>query len=146
MLDAMPLTRAAFEEAMRLYPPAPVLSREAIEADQYQNLEIAAGAQVVVMPWTIHRHRKLWDRPDAFLPSRFHPGNRDRIDRFQYLPFGAGPRICIGASFAMQEAMIALAALLSKWRFDPLPETKPWPVQKLTIQPEGGIPMRVSAR
>ncbi|MBX3530566.1 MAG: cytochrome P450 [Rhizobiaceae bacterium] len=146
MLDAMPLTRAAFEEAMRLYPPAPTISREAIESDRYGELEIVAGAQVTIMPWTIHRHRKLWDRPDAFLPERFHPGNRDRIDRYQYLPFGAGPRICIGASFAMQEAMIALAALMSRWRFDPLPQTKPWPVQKLTVQPEGGIPMKVSAR
>jgi cytochrome P450 len=146
MLDAMPLTRAAFEEAMRLYPPAPTISREAIEPDRYGKLEIVAGAQVAIMPWTIHRHRKLWDRPDAFLPERFHPENRDRIDRFQYLPFGAGPRICIGASFAMQEAMIALAALMSRWRFDPLPQTKPWPVQKLTVQPEGGIPMKVSRR
>jgi cytochrome P450 len=146
MLDAMPLTRAAFEEAMRLYPPAPTISREAIEPDSYGSLEIVRGAHVVIMPWTIHRHRRLWEKPDAFMPERFHPENRDRIDRFQYLPFGAGPRICIGASFAMQEAMIALAALMSRWRFDPLPETRPWPVQKLTIQPEGGIPMRVSAR
>ena len=76
------------------------------------------GAQVLVMPWTVHRHRKLWDEPDAFMPSRFHPGNRDKIDRYQYLPFGAGPRICIGASFAMQEAVIALAVLLSRYRFD----------------------------
>ena len=60
------------------------------------------------MPWTVHRHRKLWDQPDAFMPERFHPGNRDKIDRYQYLPFGAGPRVCIGASFAMQEAVIAL--------------------------------------
>jgi cytochrome P450 len=146
MLDAMPLARAAFEEAMRLYPPAPVLSREAIEADRFDSLEIVAGSQVAIMPWTIHRHRKLWDRPDAFLPERFHPGNRDKIDRYQYLPFGAGPRTCIGAAFAMQEGMVALAALMSRWRFDPVPETKPWPVQKLTVQPEGGIPMRVTAR
>ena len=71
-----------------------------------------------MMPWTIHRHRKLWDKPDAFMPERFHPENRDKIDRFQYLPFGAGPRVCIGMSFAMQEAVIALAVLLSRYRFD----------------------------
>ena len=70
------------------------------------------------MPWTVHRHRKLWDNPDAFMPERFHPGNRDKIDRYQYLPFGAGPRVCIGMSFAMQEAVIALAVLLSRFRFD----------------------------
>lgn len=145
-LDAMPRTRAAFEEAMRLYPPAPSISREALADDRFGRLEIGRGAQILVMPWTIHRHRKLWDKPDAFVPERFHPGNREKLDRYQYLPFGAGPRVCIGASFALQEAVIILAVLLSRFRFDALPETKPWPVQKLTTQPEGGLPMRVSRR
>ncbi len=145
-LDKMPLTRAAFEEALRLYPPAPSVNREAIEGDRYEHLEIAPGAQVLVMPWTVHRHRKLWDRPDAFMPERFHPENRDKINRFQYLPFGAGPRVCIGAGFAMQEAIIALAVLFSRYRFDTTPQTNPWPVQRLTTQPQGGIPMRVSRR
>jgi cytochrome P450 len=145
-LDAMPFTRAAFEEAMRLYPPAPSINREPIETDRYQDLVLKKGAQVLVMPWTVHRHRKLWDNPEAFIPERFHPGNRDRIDRFQYLPFGAGPRTCIGASFAMQEAVIALAVLLSRFRFDSVDETSPWPVQKLTTQPQGGLPMRVTRR
>ncbi len=80
------------------------------------------------------------------MPERFHPANRDKIDRFQYLPFGAGPRVCIGAAFAMQEAIIALAILLSRYRFDTVAETKPWPVQKLTTQPQGGLPMRVTRR
>lgn len=145
-LEAMPLTRAAFEEALRLYPPAPSINREPVEADRYRDLVIAKGTQVLVMPWTLHRHRKLWDDPEAFRPERFHPENRERIDRFQYLPFGAGPRVCIGSSFAMQEAMIALAVLLSRWRFDMVAETRPWPVQKLTTQPEGGMPMRASRR
>ena len=117
-LDAMPLTRAAFEEALRLYPPAPSINREPIEPETWRDLKIPAKAAVLVMPWTVHRHRKLWDNPDAFIPARFHPANRDKIDRFQYLPFGAGPRVCIGASFALQEAIIALAALLSRYRFD----------------------------
>jgi cytochrome P450 len=145
-LEAMPLTRAAFEEAMRLYPPVASISREAVEEDRFAELEIVKGAQIQVMPWTVHRHRKLWDRPDAFLPERFHPDNREKIDRFQYLPFGAGPRVCIGASFALQEAVIALAVLLSRFRFDTVAETKPWPVQKLSTQPEGGLPMRVTRR
>mgnify|MGYP001096068832 CR=1 FL=1 len=145
-LDAMPLTRSAFEEALRLYPPAPSINREPIVEDEYKGFKIPPKAQVLVMPWTVHRHRKLWDRPDAFMPERFHPGNREKIDRYQYLPFGAGPRVCIGMSFAMQEAIIALAILLSRYRFDTLPETKPWPVQKLTTQPQGGLPMRVSRR
>lgn len=145
-LDAMPYTRAAFEEAMRLYPPAPTLSREPIESETWRDLHIPARSSVVVMPWTLHRHRKLWTQPDAFMPQRFHPGHRDKIDRFQYLPFGAGPRTCIGASFAMQEAMIVLATLLSRYRFETLPETNPWPVQKVTVQPEGGLPMMVTPR
>ncbi|AZO26396.1 MULTISPECIES: cytochrome P450 [Mesorhizobium] len=145
-LDAMPLTRAAFEEALRLYPPAPSINREPIEPETWNGLYIPKYAAVLVMPWVVHRHRKLWDRPDAFLPERFHPENRDRIDRFQYLPFGAGPRVCIGASFAMQEAIIALAILLSRFRFDVTTETRPWPVQKLTTQPQGGLPMQVSRR
>ena len=145
-LDAMPLTRAAFEETLRLYPPAPSINREPIEPETWRDLKIPKRAAVLMMPWTIHRHRKLWDQPDAFMPSRFHPGNREKIDRFQYLPFGAGPRVCIGASFAMQEAIIALAVLLSQYRFDTTPDTKPWPVQKLTTQPQGGLPMRVTRR
>jgi cytochrome P450 len=145
-LDLMPLTRAAFEEAMRLYPPAPSINREPVVPETYKTLNIPKGAQVLVMPWVVHRHRKLWDQPDAFMPQRFHPGERDKIDRFQYLPFGAGPRICIGASFAMQEAVIVLAELMSRFRFDTVPQTKPWPVQKLTTQPQGGLPMRVTPR
>lgn len=145
-LDAMPYTRAAFEEALRLYPPAPSINREPIAEDEYKGFRIPPKAQVLVMPWTVHRHRKLWDRPNAFMPERFHPENRDKIDRYQYLPFGAGPRVCIGMSFAMQEAIIALAILLSRFRFDTVAETKPWPVQKLTTQPQGGLPMRVTRR
>jgi len=145
-VDAMPFTRAALEEALRLYPPAPAINREPIEDDVYQGFFLPKGAQVFVMPWTIHRHRRLWEEPDAFLPERFHPGNREKIDRYQYLPFGAGARICIGASFAMQEAMIALGVLLSRFRFDVIAATKPWPVQRLTTQPRGGLPMRISRR
>jgi cytochrome P450 len=107
---------------------------------------IEAGMTVLIMPWTLHRHVTLWDEPRAFMPSRFWPENRDRLDRFQYLPFGAGPRICIGASFALQEAVIALAIMLKRFRFDVTPACKPWPVQKLTTQPQGGLPMRVTAR
>jgi len=145
-LSRMPLARAAFEEAMRLYPPAASISREAIAEDQWGDLTIVKGAQIQIMPWTIHRHRKLWKDPDAFIPSRFHPENRDAIDRYQYLPFGAGPRICIGATFAMQEAVIAMGVLMSRFRFETTPQTNPWPVQKLTTQPQGGLPMRVRRR
>jgi cytochrome P450 len=145
-LDALPKTRAAFEEAMRLYPPAPSINRAAIADDRYGEIEIKKDTTVLVMPWTLHRHRLLWDRPEAFVPSRFWPENRDRIDRFQYLPFGAGPRICIGAAFALHEAVIALAVMLHRFRFDCTADCNPWPVQKLTTQPNGGLPMTVTAR
>lgn len=150
-LTLMPHVLAAFEEAMRLYPPAPSINRAAIEEDEWtsptgERVKIPKGIAVLVMPWTLHRHVLYWDRPRAFMPERFLPENRDKLHRFQYLPFGAGPRICIGATFALQEAVIALAVLMRRFRFDMTDETKPWPVQRLTTQPRGGLPMRVSAR
>lgn len=150
-LDLMPKTRAAFEEAMRLYPPAPSINRRAVADETFtfrdgSAVEIARDTTVLVMPWVLHRHRLFWDAPNAFRPSRFWPENRDAIDRFQYLPFGAGPRICIGATFALQEAVIALALMLNEFRFDPSPGLAPWPVQKLTVQAQNGLPMRVTRR
>ena len=146
-LDRLPQTRAAFEEAMRLYPPAPSINRAAIVEDRFGDLVIPKDVTVLIMPWTLHRHRALWDEPDAFVPARFLPENREKIHRFQYLPFGAGPRICIGATFALQEAVIALAVLLSRFRFDMAKgAVQPWPVQKLTTQPEGGLDMVVTKR
>ncbi|OLP60497.1 cytochrome P450 [Xaviernesmea oryzae] len=150
-LERMPHVRAAFEEAMRLYPPAPSINRAAIEEDRWiapsgEELVIAKGVSVLVMPWTLHRHELYWEEPRRFRPERFMPEQRERLHRFQYLPFGAGPRICIGATFALQEAMIALGCLMRRFRFDVTPQTKPWPVQRLTTQPRGGMPMRVSRR
>jgi cytochrome P450 len=150
-LDLMPHVRAAFEEALRLYPPAPSINRQPIEDDEWidstgKKLVLPKGANVLVIPWTLHRHRLYWENPTAYMPERFLPHNRGAIGRFQFLPFGAGPRICIGATFALQEAVIALAVLMSRFRFDMASDTNPWPVQKLTVQPVNGLPMLVSAR
>ncbi len=150
-LDRMPHVRAAFEEALRLYPPAPSINRAAIDRDTWKSpdgktLVIEPGVTILIMPWTLHRHELYWEKPRAFLPERFLPENRGKIGRFQFLPFGAGPRVCIGATFALQEAVIALAVLMRRFRFDVTPETNPWPVQKLTTQPAEGLPMRVSER
>ena len=145
-MEKLPRTRAAFEEAMRLYPPAPTIARVAREPDRLGEINVTPGTNIQVMPWTLHRHRKLWDEPNAFRPERFWPVNREGIDRFQYLPFGAGPRVCIGQTFAMKEGVIALAILLRHHRFDVFRRERPWPVQRLTTQPEGGLPMRVSSR
>ncbi|HSX75835.1 MAG TPA: cytochrome P450 [Shinella sp.] len=150
-LDLMPWTRAAFEEAMRLYPPAPSINREAISDDVWispkgERVEIPKDVTILVMPWTLHRHALLWQKPRAYIPERFLPEHRDQIHRFQYLPFGAGPRICIGATFAMQEAIIALGVLMRRFRFAMTEETRPWPVQRLTTQPANGLALRVTAR
>jgi len=150
-LDLMPVTRAAFEEALRLYPPAPSINRAAIADDSWtdakgERVDIHAGMTVLIMPWTLHRHELYWEKPRAYVPERFLPENRGRIGRFQFLPFGAGPRVCIGATFALQEAVIALAVLMKRFRFEVTEKTNPWPVQKLTTQPQNGLPMRVSPR
>ncbi|MEF2554140.1 cytochrome P450 [Aurantimonas sp. A2-1-M11] len=145
-LERLPHTRAAFEEALRLYPPAPSLNRTALAPDRVGDVDIPAGATVLVMPWLIHRHEMLWDRPDHFIPSRFLPGNREALDRYQYLPFGVGPRVCIGASFALMEGVIALACLLRHLRFDYVGDLPPEVVQRITVQPAGGLPLRLSRR
>jgi cytochrome P450 len=150
-LDLMPVTRAAFEEALRLYPPAPSINRAAISDDSWtdtkgERVDIHAGMTVLIMPWTLHRHELYWEKPRAYMPERFLPENRGKIGRFQFLPFGAGPRVCIGATFALQEAVIALAVLMKRFRFDVTEKTNPWPVQKLTTQPQNGLPMWVTAR
>ncbi|THK33491.1 cytochrome P450 [Ensifer sp. MPMI2T] len=150
-LDRMPHVLAAFEEALRLYPPAPSINRAAIEEDEWTSpageyVRIEKGITVLIMPWTLHRHELHWQKPRAFMPERFLPENREKINRFQYLPFGAGPRVCIGATFALQEAVIAIGVLMHRFRFDLTEATHPWPVQRLTTQPRGGLPMRVSVR
>jgi cytochrome P450 len=144
--ETLVYTRAVFEEGMRLYPPAPSLNRQAIADDSYGNIRIPAGATVLVMPWIVHRHTKLWDEPDTFRPSRFLPPYRNSIDRFQFLPFGIGPRVCIGSSFAMQEGVIALASLLRHLRYDYAGMRQPKPVAKITIQPDPNLTMRITAR
>jgi cytochrome P450 len=150
-LDRMPHVRAAFEEGLRLYPPAPSINRAPLKDDTWtdengRTITLPKGESVLVMPWTLHRHNLYWEKPRAFVPERFLPGNRDKIQRFQYLPFGAGPRVCIGATFALQEAVIALAVLMRRYRFGVTASIKPWPVQRLTTQPLNGIAMTVSAR
>ena len=91
--------------------------------------------------YALHRNHLLWDAPDAFRPDRF--GDMSKIDRYAYMPFGHGPRICIGASFAVQEAVIILATLLAKFRFLPVPGRDPKPVMILTLRPEGGVWLRI---
>jgi cytochrome P450 len=145
-LGKLPRVRATLEEAMRLYPPAPSLSREAIAPDTLAGQRVRAGSLVVISPYVLHRHRRLWRDPDLFDPARFMPGARESIDRFAYLPFGAGPRTCIGMGFALQEATIFLATILREFRLDLAPGHQVAPVQRITLRPKGGMPMILRKR
>lgn len=133
----MPFLRQVVDEALRLYPPAALVSRTAQSRDMLCGRQILPGDTVILPIYALHRHKSLWDAPDAFRPERF--ANRKAIDRYAYLPFGDGPRICIGASFALQEAVIILATLLSRFRFSAVPGRMPKPVMILTLRPEGGV-------
>ncbi|MFD1880201.1 cytochrome P450 [Paracoccus pacificus] len=136
--------RQVIEESLRLYPPAAFLSRTAKARDELCGREIRPGDTVMMPIYALHRHQMLWDDPDAFDPDRFAPGVER--DRFAFLPFGAGPRICIGASFALQEAVIILATLLDRLRFDLVPGLRPVPRMILTLRPQNGIFLRISER
>jgi cytochrome P450 len=144
--EDLPLTRAVIDEAMRLYPPAPFMSRAAIGEDRIGAMKIPAGSLVMIAPYVLHRHRTLWEAPDDFDPDRFMPGRREGIDRYAYLPFGAGPRVCIGASFSIQEAVIVLARFVQGLRFELAEGHRVAPVQRVTLRPGGGLPMRLGRR
>jgi cytochrome P450 len=139
-------TRAVIEEAMRLYPPVASLSREAIGPDDLCGRRIRKGALVIISPYVLHRHERLWHKPNHFDPSRFLPGAREKIDRYAYLPFGAGPRICIGAAFSMQEAVIILATLMRRFEVLPVHGHKVAPIQRITLRPNNGMPLILTRR
>lgn len=133
----LPFIRMIADEALRLYPPAGMISRTAMASDTLCGREVRAGDTVIIPIYALHRNHRLWDDPDTFRPERF--ADRKSIERYAYLPFGDGPRICIGASFALQEAVIVLATLLSRFRFRPVPGRDPKPVMIITLRPEGGV-------
>jgi cytochrome P450 len=139
-------TRAVVEEAARLYPPIAAISRAAVAADELLGRRIEAGSMVVIAPYVLHRHRLLWERPDEFDPNRFLGSARACIDRFAYLPFGVGPRICIGSGFALQEATLVVATIMKHFRLEPVPGRPVWPVLRVTLRPDGGLPMVVRRR
>ncbi len=144
--NRLPLLRMVVEEVLRLYPSAPRFDREAVADDQLGEHDIKAGDLVSVWPWLIHRHRKLWDEPDAFDPERFLPDRRKSWHRFQYIPFGAGPRTCVGARFAMAEGLTILAAWLANWRFKPIPGRQVEVSGMVTLRPKGGLPLLLEKR
>ena len=139
-------TRAVIEETMRLYPPIAAISRSALGPDELAGERIRRGTIVVVAPYVLHRHRALWSDPDAFDPNRFLDGARETIDRFAYLPFGVGPRICIGSTLALQEASIVVATIMRHFTLALAPGHAVWPVHRVTVRPMGGLPMIVRRR
>jgi cytochrome P450 len=146
LTDSLHETRAVIDEANRLYPPITAISRAAIGRDELNGQTIKPRTMVVIAPYVLHRHRALWDKPGRFDPNRFVGAARENVDRFAYLPFGAGPRVCIGATFAIQEASIVLATIMRHFTLQLSPGHVAWPVQKVTLRPKGGLPMMVRRR
>ena len=127
---------------MRLYPPAAFLARTAQADNELCGRQIRKGDTVMMPIYALHRHSLLWDAPDHFRPERFAP-DQD-YDRYAYLPFGNGPRVCIGAEFAMRESQIILATLLSRFNFELTDKPPPEPELLMTLRPKGGVHLRVT--
>jgi cytochrome P450 len=148
-LDDVPrlvFTRAVFEEAMRLYPSVPFLGRQALRDEKIRNRDIPRGSLLVVIPWLLHRHKQLWDKPDHFIPERFLPENAASRQRYTYIPFSLGPRVCTGAAFGQTEAILCIATLAQRMQLRLAPGTFVEPICRLTLRPGNTLPMLVSSR
>ncbi|NNK77628.1 MAG: cytochrome P450 [Litoreibacter sp.] len=145
-LGSLTLSRDVFREALRLYPPVPMMVREATQNETFRNREIAPGAQIVLSPWHAHRHERLWEDPDGFDPERWQNGNGKSCPRDAYMPFSAGARVCPGAGFAMIEGPLLLSMLVRIFRFEPVAGREPVPVAHLTVRARDGIHLRITKR
>jgi cytochrome P450 len=139
-------TRMVIEESMRLFPPAYIIGRQPVGDDEVLGHCIPAGSAVLILPWLLHRKPALWEDPDRFDPERFAPEHAARRPRFAYMPFGAGPRICIGGAFAMAEAMIILAAIAQRYRLRLKPGYPVEPQGLITLRPRHGLRMTLERR
>ena len=142
-IDRLVVTRAVLEEAMRLYPPAPVMTRQTMSATVLGSQTLPGGTLIIIPVYCVHRHTKLWDDPGLFDPERFMPERKAKYARTQYMPFGFGARTCIGASFAMMEALAILATLVRRADFEWDGRHAPEPLSRVTLRPKGGMPLRV---
>lgn len=141
-LDKMPFVEQVLNEAMRLYPPVGLLARNVLEEDELCERQVLPNDTLFLPIWALHRHEMWWDKPEEFDPDRFGPEARAGRNKYQYLPFGAGPRVCVGADFAMTQARIILATLVQRFRFSPaLPGPKP--IMTMTVRPEPGVFLNV---
>jgi cytochrome P450 len=144
-LASLPYTRAVVNEALRLYPPAFAVARVSNAADRAGEVAIPGGSLVVISPWVLHRHEQLWSDPDAFNPSRFLQ-DKPQAHRFAYMPFGAGPRSCVGAQFALAEAVLVLARLIQQFEITLADEAPVLPVAVFTTQPDHPVRFRLRMR
>lgn len=145
-MKQLELTWKVFRETLRLFPPVGFFARESAQACPMRDKQVPRGATVVVSPWLIHRHRQWWTQPDAFNPDRYDDDASREPLKQAYLPFGMGPRVCLGAAFALQEAALILASLVRHWRLEAVPGHIPMPVGRLTIRSANGVRLRLSRR
>ncbi|MEM8730097.1 MAG: cytochrome P450 [Pseudomonadota bacterium] len=145
-LSRLVVTRDVFRETLRLYPPVPMMVREAGSAERFRDRAVPKGAQLVLSPWHIHRHTRLWDNPDGFDPDRWQTENGRSCARTAYMPFSAGARVCPGAGFAMIEGPLILARLLARFKVATVEGKAPTPVAHLTVRAKSGIWLDISPR
>ena len=145
-LSNLARTRDVFRETLRLYPPVPMMVRAASGRETFRKRAVARGSQIVLSPWHLHRHTRLWDAPDAFDPDRWQTENGKTCQRDAFIPFSAGPRVCPGAGFAMIEGPLVLAHILRNWRVSLVPERVPVPVAHLTVRAKDGIWLEINRR
>ncbi len=146
VMSKLKLSRDVFREALRLYPPVPMMVRQASCPEKFRNRDIPKDSQIVISPWHLHRQERLWDNPDGFDPNRWGTENGKSCQREAYIPFSTGPRVCPGAGFAMVEGPLILSTLLRHFRFETIPEKMPVPVAHLTVRSQDGIWLRVVER
>ena len=144
-LDRLKFTRAVIDETLRLYPPAYLIARAAAAPDMVAGLPVKKGDVILIAPWLLHRHEKLWRDPNMFIPSRFMPP-APAPDRFAYLPVGVGARVCVGAHFALVEATLALARLIGAFRIELLDKEPVMPIGVVTTQPDRSPMFAITAR
>ena len=145
-LSKLKFTRDVFREVLRLYPPVPMMVRQNTRTEDFRSRTVKPGAQVVLSPWHLHRHDRIWPNPDAFDPARWQTEANRTHARDAYIPFSAGPRVCTGAGFAMAEGVLLLALLTQAFRFTPAQNRIPVPVAHLTVRAKDGIWLNVIPR
>ena len=145
-LSKLRLTRDVFRETLRLYPPVPMMVRETTCPERFRDRDVPKGSQVVLSPWHLHRHERIWARPDAFDPDRFGTLEGRQCLRDAFIPFSSGARVCTGAGFAMVEGPLLLALLIRAFTFEAIDGDDPVPVAYLTVRAKNGIRLKVSAR